>query len=293
MGKNMYKILFFLLIMLIASSPAGIFDERYPSARATAMSGSVVSLAGDVWAPYYNPAGLATIDHSAVGVSYQMPYNLSFFHNYFLSAVTPIPSGKYGTVAVSFQKFGVNYQGNDMSSEYTFGLSHGFSLMQDVHSSLGVGYNLKYYYWSLGESVGGIDLGTGNSFGVDIGVQGSLYDRTFVGLYFLNINTPMIGAINKHELPQRIVAGLGYTPIDNMATTLAINKTIGKETQIEAGFEFYVIPMLALRLGVSTDPNRFSGGLGFNYKNIHIDYAMRTHPVLSETHQFGLSYIIE
>ncbi len=289
----MYKILFFLLIVLLAHSSAGVFDERYPSARASAMSGSVVSLANDVWAPYYNPAGLAMVNSPVFGVSYQMPYNMAFFHNYFLSAAAPVPYGNFGTVAVTFQKFGVSYEDTDMSGEYTFGLSHGFSLMQDIHSSLGVGYNLKYYYWTLGESVGGIDLGSGSSFGIDIGLQGSLYDRTFIGLYFLNINTPKIGAINKHELPQRIVVGAGYTPIDNMATTIAINKTIGKETQIEAGFEFYVVPMLAIRLGVSTSPNRFSGGLGFNYKNIHIDYALRTHPVLSETHQFGLSYLID
>jgi hypothetical protein len=180
-----------------------------------------------------------------------------------------------------------------MSAEYTFILSHGFMLMQDIHSSLGFGYNLKYYHWTLGESVGGLDLGSGSTFGLDVGMQGSLYGRTYLGLYFLNINTPKIGAVHRHELPQRIVAGAAYIPVDNVATTVAVNKTIGKETQVEAGFEFKVIPMLVLRAGVSTAPNRFSGGVGFNYSNIRFDYALRTHPVLSETHQFGLSYVIE
>lgn len=289
----MNKIIPFLVALMVGINMAGIFDERYPSPRATAMSGSVVSLANDVWAPYYNPAGLAMVDHSAIGISYQSPYNLPFFQNYFLSAALPVPYDGWGSVALTFQKFGVSYEDNDMSAEYTFGLSHGFSLMQDIHSSLGIGYNLKYYYWSLGESVGGLDLGSGSTFGIDIGLQGSIYNRTFVGLYFLNINTPKIGAIRTHELPQRIVAGAGYTPIDNMTTTIAINKTIGKDTQVEAGFEFYLIPMLALRVGVSTEPNRFSAGLGFNYNSFFFDYALRTHPVLSETHQFGLSYLID
>jgi len=288
----MNKLIIFLLALLLTQSTAGIFDERYPSPRATAMSGSVVALANDVWAPYYNPAGLALVDNYAAGVSYQNPYNLAYFNNYFLSAAAPLPNKNLGTIAVSFQNFGVNYEGNDMSAEYTFGLSHGFLLMQDVHSFLSFGYNLKYYYWSLGESITGIDLGSGSAFGLDIGVQGSIYNRTYVGLYFLNINTPKMGAINKHELPQRIVAGAGYTPIDNVATTIALNKTIGKETQVEAGFEFKIISMLAIRAGVSTAPNRFSAGLGFNYNNIHFNYAIRTHPALSETHQFGLSYVL-
>jgi hypothetical protein len=289
----MNKITPFLVILMVGISIAGIFDERYPSPRASAMSSSVVALANDVWAPYYNPAGLAMVNTYTVGASYQIPYNLSYFQNYFLSAAVPIPYGRLGTAAVSFQKFGVNFEGNDMSGEYTFALSHGFTLMQDIHSSLGFGYNLKYYYWSLGESVGGLDLGSGSTFGLDIGIQGSVYNRTYLGLYFMNINTPKIGSVSQHELPQRIVAGAAYVPVDNVATTIALNKTIGKDTQVEAGFEFKVIPMLALRVGVSTAPNRFSGGLGFNYQNIHFDYSLRTHPVLSETHQFGLSYIIE
>ena len=270
---------------------AGLFDDRYPSARATAMSDAFVAVSNDVWAAYYNPAGLATVENYNFGLSYQAPYNLPFFKNYFLSGTAPLPSD-FGTVGISVQNFGVSYLGNNLSGEYTFALSHGFYLMNDIHSSLSAGYNLKYYYWELGESVGGLDLGSGGTVGVDLAFQASLYGRTYVGIYFLNINAPNIGEITKHDLPQRIVIGAAYRPQNEITTSLAMNKTIGLDTQIEGGFEFQIIEMLALRLGVSTDPNRFSGGFGLNYQNIYFDYAIRTHPVLSETHQFGLSYIL-
>ncbi len=280
----------FLLIVLIffGSGIAGLFDDRLPSARATAMSGAVVALQGDVWAPYYNPASLSSIDNYQIGGSYQIPYNLSFFRNYFVSGVVPTP---YGTAAVSMQNFGVQYQGNDLSSEYTFGISHGFYLMKDVHSSLSAGYNLKYYYWSLSESIDGFDLGSGSTFGLDIGLQGSIYGRTYIGVYALNINTPHIGALTKYELPQRIVAGIAYQPLTDLITAVSFNKTSGFDIQVEGGFEYHIIPLLALRLGASTAPNRFSGGIGLNHGNIRFDYALRTHPVLAETHQFGLSYL--
>ena len=87
----MNKLIILLLALLLKQSTAGIFDERYPSPRATAMSGSFVALANDVWAPYYNPAGLAMVDNYAAGVSYQNPYNLAYFNNYFLSAAAPLP----------------------------------------------------------------------------------------------------------------------------------------------------------------------------------------------------------
>ncbi len=284
----MKRTLFIFMVLLLGRSvQGGLFDDRLPSARATAMSNAVVALNGDVWSAYYNPAALSGVEHFQIGASYQIPYNLSFFRNYFVSGV--IPTG-YGTAAVTMQNFGVKYQGNDLSSEYTFGISHGFYLLKDIHSTLAAGYNLKYYHWSLGESVEGLELGSGSAFGLDIGLQGSIYSRTYLGLYILNINTPQIGALTKYDLPQRIVAGLAYQPITDLVTAISFNKTVGFDIQVEGGFEYQIIPMLALRLGVSTSPNRFSGGVGFLYENIRFDYALRTHPVLAETHQFGLSY---
>jgi len=279
--------LFFIFLLLCNSGKAGLFDDRLPSARATAMSGAVVALTGDVWSPYYNPAALSGVGNYQIGASYQIPFNLSFFRNYFISAVVPT---SFGTAAVTMQNFGVKYQGNDLSAEYTFGVSHGFYLLKDIHSSLSAGYNLKYYHWSLGESVDGLELGSGSAFGLDLGLQGSIYSRTYIGLYILNINTPKIGALTKYDLPQRIVAGLAYQPVTELITAISFNKTVGYDIQVEGGFEYQIIPLLALRLGAGTSPNRFSGGVGFAYENIRFDYALRTHPVLSETHQFGLSY---
>ena len=274
-------------LLLYEAAVAGLFDDRFPSARATAMSNAVVALPGDVWSAYYNPAALSGVDILQIGASYQIPYNLSFFRNYFISGVLPT---NYGTVAVTMQNFGVKYLGNDLSSEYTFGISHGFYLMQDIHSTLAAGYNLKYYHWSLGESVGGLDLGSGSTFGLDIGLQGSIYTRTNIGVYLLNINTPKIGALTKYDLPQRISAGIAYQPVTELKTAISFNKTSGFDIEVEGGFEYQIIPLLAIRFGASTNPARFSGGGGFTYENIRFDYALRTHPVLSETHQFGLSY---
>ncbi len=104
--------LLILFILLCRSGTAGLFDDRLPSARATAMSGAVVAMTGDVWAPYYNPAALSGVENYLVGASYQIPYNLAFFRNYFISGVVPTP---FGTAAVTMQNFGVKYQGNDLS----------------------------------------------------------------------------------------------------------------------------------------------------------------------------------
>ncbi len=236
-----------------------------------------------------------------------MPFGYSFFRNYFIIGAAGLPD-EYGAISFSFQGFGVNYLGNELSTEYTAALSHGFYLMKDIHSSLSLGYNLKFYHWKLGESVGtwvdlpdwrgyylddGLSLGSASSYGIDIGAQASLYGRTFVGVYLLNINAPTIGANTRHDLPQRIVIGAAYKPQSGVTTSLSFNKAVGYDTQIEGGFEFQIVEYFALRLGAGTNPNRFSGGFGINIEGINFDYALRTHPVLSETHLFGLSYFWE
>ena len=65
---------------------------------------------------------------------------------------------------------------------------------------------------------------------------------------------------------------------------------IGK---VEGGFDFQIGDYFSLRLGAATNPNRISGGFGINYDGIQFDYGLRTHPVLSETHVFNISYVLK
>ena len=287
----MRTIFLFVLIVTVFSQSlrAGVFDNRYPSAQAAAMSNATVALIGDVWAPYYNPAGLANVNGIQVASAVQRLFNQPFLQNAFFGAAMPLP-GKYGTIAVNFEFFGVKYSGATLSRENTFTISHGFYLMNDIHSSLSFGYNLRYYYWDLGQSVENRSLGSAGAFGLDLGLQGTLYHRIFGGVYAYNINAPTMGKYTKHDLPQRIVVGAGYRPISSVTTTISLDKTIGFDTQVLGGFEFRPIPWLALRVGAGTQPNRISAGFGIRFKGFVLDYSFRNHPVLPETHKIGLMY---
>lgn len=277
-----------LMLLLIQFSLAGLFDDRYPSARTTAMGGSGVAVANDVWAAYYNPAGLSRLNQPVVGTSYLRLFNVSFLHNFFGAAAYPLP-GKYGTASITLQYFGVNYEGNDLSGEYTLAFSHGFYLLKDLNSSLSFGYSLKAYHWTLGESLEWGDLGSATTFGLDVGLLASIYSRTYMGIYFLNLNNPQIGTYTQHDLPQRVVVGLAYQPYDGVTTSLDFNRTIGVgDMQVWGGAEFKIIKNLDLRFGGTTNPNRFSAGVGLHFAQFNINYAVVTHSELGETHQMGL-----
>jgi len=282
-------ILFILSSILVVQ--AGVFDNRLPSPRATAMSNAFVAVANDVWAGYYNPAGLAQLKHYEFGSAYQRPFGLPFFNNGFLGAALPLPRN-FGSVSLLAETFSVEYENTQLSSETTIGLAHGFYLLSDIHSSLSFGYQLKYYHWKLGQSVSGLDLGSGATVGLDVGFQASIYQRTHVGIYVYNVNNPHLGSEVAHELPRRIVIGAAYRPYSGLTTSLALNKSLGFDTQVEGGFEFFLADWLALRAGASTYPSRFSAGLGLRYAGFLFDYSLHTHDVMAETHKFGLIFRI-
>lgn len=269
---------------------AGVFDDRFPSAKVMGMGGSGVATSTGVWASYYNPAALSQVQNIAVGSAYHRLFNQAFLKNYFGAGVYPLPQ-KYGALSLSVQYFGVEYENVKQSSEITVGLSHGFYLLNDIHSSLAFGYSIKAYNWDLANSVEGLELGSTTVMGIDVGFQASVYSRTFIGVYFLNINAPQVGEFTKHDLPQRLTAGISYQPYDGVTTSLDFNRVLGtQETEVWAGSEFQVLKFIYLRFGGTTNPNRFSFGLGIHVEKFDVDYGLRTHSELGETHLIGLSY---
>ncbi len=284
-----FVIITMFFLGLTTLTRAGVFDSRYPSPRATAMSEALVAMPGSFWAPYINPAGLAEVNHWQVGTSVQRLFNQTFLKNAFFGTVVPLPS-PFGTLAFNFEFFGVEYDGNTLSQENTFTLSHGFYLLNDLHSYLALGYNLRYYYWDLGRSVEDRNLGSAGALGVDVGLQASLYHRIFAGVYAYNLNAPTLGSTVKHDLPQRVVIGAGYRPITNVVTTISLDKTVGFDTQAAVGVEFWPVRWLALRAGAMSTPNRVSAGIGLKFKGFVLDYSFQNHPVLPETHKIGIIY---
>lgn len=269
---------------------AQLFDWRQPSARAAGMSGAQTAIANDVWAGYYNPAGLPEIENIRTGVAYYTPFNISFLKSYFGAVVLPINS-KWGTVSFSIDNFGVVYKGEDMSTETSMTFSHGRYIFKDYNSSLSIGYNIRLLSWSLGHSLQEGDLGSATQLALDVGFRATLYDRTMIGIYVSNLNNPEFGEIHSHELPPKVVIGFAYIPYSGVTTAFDIKKDIGRdETQFWGGAEFQLNKYFCLRSGAMANPNRFTFGTGITYDNLIFDYAILTHSELAETHQFGIRF---
>jgi hypothetical protein len=204
------------------------------------------------------------------------------------SAAVVVPTG-YGTFGFGGRYLAVEYDGNELEREYSMVVSHGFTLMEDVHSSLSVGYGLSLFGLNFPtESIGGEDLGSANTLGIDVGVMGTLRGRTRFGFFAKNINNPKMGEPDAKDLPQWFTAGVCYSPYGGVETCLEFQKQDNEDLRACAGFEFDIGEYLTLRGGLQNQPNRLSVGFGTHWNRFRIDYSYTSHSVLPGSHHYGL-----
>jgi hypothetical protein len=287
-------------LALLSAGPArAAFEDIEVSPRSRAMGGAFSALAVDAFAPFHNPAALAWTGETQAAASYVRPFGYDFSSQWAASAVTRL--GKWGGVGIGFRRFGVDYRDESLTGETTVNVSHGFRLMKDLQSQLAVGWAVNLYNLSYGNTIdlesgnpgSGIDPGSATAFGVDLSAQATLYNRTRVGFYVLNVNNPSIGDTDKEDLVQRVGAGVAYVPYQGVTTVLDISNELGEPFQFRGGTEFDVLAFMKLRAGIRTEPSIFTAGVGINHSGISVDYGFSTGGgTLNPTHQFGVSYVL-
>jgi hypothetical protein len=109
--------------------------------------------------------------------------------------------------------------------------------------------------------------------------------RVRVGAAGLRLNSPRWH--DGTELPPRVVLAGSWQPVDEALLALDLGRE-GSDEDAAFGAEFRLIPELALRLGVAVVPLRFAAGLGAAVGPLGFEYAYQFHPVLKDTHVFGL-----
>lgn len=274
-----------LLVPGVAGA-AGVFDNLVLSPRARAMGGAFVALSDDETAVFTNPAALSMQDEIGIYSSYVDLYGYDFL-TLGAGAVT-VPTD-YGTFAVGGRYLATEYEGTELEKEYSVTVGHGIMLMEDVHSSLAVGYGLNLFGLSFPtESIGGMDLGSANTFGLDVGVIGTLRGRTRFGFFAKNINNPKLGNPDAKDLPQWFSAGVAYSPYGGVQTCLELQKQTHEDIRASFGLEMEINDYLTLRGGIQNQPNRLSFGFGTGWKMVRLDYSYTSHETLPGSHVYGL-----
>ena len=289
-----------ITIAVFCSVKAQVFTEITEIAAPISGTGSSnLATIDNAWSVFVNPAGLSRLESIELISAFHKPYGLSFFSYRVAGFAIPI-NKKWGTIALGYETNSTKYLNETLSAEEAYRISHSFYLQKDIHSTLAIGYSFNLYHIDYGKSAGtegdgsnGIELGNGYGFGLDFGIQGSLRERTWIGLYAKNINSPEMGSsLSSSNLPRVIAVGFGYEPYYGFSTNFVIYQPLNSyPTQYRGGINYQVLPWFIIRAGINTEPSKIGFGFGLGKWGLKFDYAFVSHPVLPETHQFSLGYI--
>lgn len=283
------------LVALVAPPPAAALFEDLPlSPRARAMGEATLTTMDDAWAFYYNPAMLTMLDIPQADATTVRPNGLDFNRLTGVAVATPLRN-KRGGIAIGWRRYAVDYKDNNLVSENTLSISHGFRLFGDASTSAAVGWTLNAYNATFAGTIGasgsgadGIDPGNAWAVGLDLGAVVRVYERTRVGFFTRNLNSPTIGD-DSEELRQQVGGGISYQPYAGVTTAIDVRNTIGDEFRLLGGFEFEVVPALELRAGIETHPNKVAAGFGIHLPYVTLDYGFSSGGgVLDTSHHFGL-----
>lgn len=272
-----------LLTLTLAAPPSSAApSEQVPlGARAIAVGGAFTSIADDVTALYWNPAGLAWIGHQEIGFSHADLFG-SGIKDDVASFVLPLSWRQ----AVAADWYHSGFEDDELAfGENRFDLSYA----RRIGSAFALGVTGKLL--TRGTALDGSTVRQGRGTGLDVGFLALPLQRLRVGF----VAQDLLGTRLKYSngtstvvYPRNLRAAASYALLGGSTVALDV------DDRIHLGGEAWLRDVMALRAGLEKDlhddePLTWSTGAGFKVGVFHVDYAYQQHPVLGGTSHFGLS----
>lgn len=256
-------ILYFILI-------SDLFTQINPGARQISLANSDVALSNDVFAVFNNPAGPAQLNWREIGIYYSpAPFGLKELANGYAAYNEPLP---FGSIGAGFMTYGFElYRENKLY----------LLLSGKLKNNLLMGLSLTYHNLSISK------YGSDNAFSLNIG--GLAYLRKFLrwGFYYTNLLKATYGG-DEDQIPSLLNTGFSYEPLDAIILNAAVEKKTDTPLSVRFGIEYSILNWVILRGGFSTEPDRFTAGIGLAYSYFELDYSVFNHQDLGLTHQAGI-----
>jgi hypothetical protein len=242
------------------------------------MGEAQIGVANDVYATYYNPAGLtnlSTKEFSFMHTSY-LPNLVDDMSYDFLTFAMPFREGESIGGHFTYLNLGdqvsTDANGNELGSfsSYMYALNVSYAKQIDDSSSWGI--NGKYFYQELAV-INSLDASTG-SFAVDLGYfKHNAMDNPNLklGAVLTNVGPGVsFGDGDEDPLPTRLGLGLSLLTLEGQATVaFDFNYELNDQTVVtNLGAEFYLVEDFALRAGFLSDP---SGDLNYTTLGLGAD----------------------
>jgi hypothetical protein len=297
-GLKLCDVVKTFIILLLPSflHAAGRVDADFlrvePSARTSGMSGSFCSVADDLSAVIFNPAGLVQLKHTSLSFTHFS----SFADTCYEYIGGGMPFGK-GAAALSVQcgytldfdeidEFGDKI-GTVPNFDFVLTGSYGFFVLPQVS----LGANIKGFYSKLYlyQKVG---------FAADAGVFVMLAQNPYTraGAVLQNVGAQSAYISISDPLPTNIKAGIStkikIQGIGNLLISTDVNRLLGKDElpTLDFGLEAEIYDVMIIRAGYGFrhDMANVSVGLGVLLQKVRFSYSYVPFDVLGAAHRLTL-----
>ena len=273
---------------------AGSFLQFEIGGRPSGMGGAQVGSAAGIMAQYWNPAALASLEQQQVGAMHAAW--LQDLKYEWLGYARPL-SPKLGVGSVSLAYFhlpsisGVDAFGNPTGDFKVYDMAFTVGLARNLARGISVGANLKAIRQNLA---------TVSAMGpaVDLGAMATWRGTSF-GVVGQNIGPSLsFDGSASYPLPHQLRFGVSRAVADGRVL-LATDYNMPSDyyDDVRVGAELRAHPNISLRLGyrreigAGNDPgNGMSYGLGINFRQMNIDYAMTPDNDFADVHRLSFGY---
>jgi len=263
----------FVFLFVFAITANAQTDTYASGARSAGMGNAGTALA-DVWATMNNQAALTMLNNAEIAAYYKNNFGMSELSLSALSVVLPTKVGVFGSSVAHF--------GFSEYSESKISIAFAKQLWKKISLSAQINYNNINFTSGYQNA---------NAVSGEIGLIVSLYDNFHIGAHVFNPTQSALSLESNEKLPTLYKTGIAYQPIPAFLFCSDLIYNSNKEISFCGGFEYYLLAPLCLRAGASTNPELFTLGVGYKYKQMNFDVAYSYHNVLGNISCVSVSYI--
>jgi len=274
--ENYYRmrsgIILILFFGILKSGTASGEWTTYGS-RAAGMGSSSAAVV-DLWSVNNNQAAMAFYDKTAAGFYYE---------NRFLIKEMGSPTGAF----IMKTKFGIIgtslcYTGDASYNSTKAGLAYALKLGKRFSA----GIQLDYIATRLGE-----DYGKRNNVTFDVGILVKITEQLTFGAHTFNPIQVQLSEYNNESIPASLNAGFAFTISDNLLVTAEAYKNSEFPMEFRSGIEYKFLGSAYARIGLCTNPARYTFGVGLQMKNLTFDFSSSMNAQLGYSPQVSLQYM--
>lgn len=265
------KTLSALMIMLLIAGKGWV--QPYPvGARMQAMGGAGAAEPFDAEAIYSNAALLSELRGASMTLFYSRPFGLREINLASLAASARVAGFGLGLAMVDF--------GDEVYHDRYYHAAAARRFGDRTAFALGLSIQLRHL------SIRG--YGSASALGINLGTAFQVNSKIRGGVFITNANQPELGEAREKISPS-VNAGMAFSPREGWTLQLDYYREIGFDDEIRFGAEARVLPMLLVRVGGASNPDRFSAGLAVELGHAALQAAANTHSDLGTTQFYAIS----